>query len=143
MRKLSLIIGAAVLVAACASAGEAVTWVLTVGTNTAATGYSDSFTGEIDEIAVYASTGATGAVAVAAIDPYSGDALVLGTNAAATGTTIFVPRVVGAAAIGGVAARVVTNSATADRFSAQGEKFYATVSGSNTGATYRVRVKVK
>ena len=35
MRKLSIIIGAAVLLAACALAGEAATWVLTVGTNTA------------------------------------------------------------------------------------------------------------
>lgn len=143
MRKLLTIIGATVIAAACACAGEAVTWVLSTGTNATASGYADSFTGDIEDISVYASSGATGTVVITAIDPYSGDALVLGTNAALTGTVVFVPRVVGAAAIDGASARVITNSVTGDRFMAQGEKLYATVSGSQTGATYRVRIKVK
>jgi len=143
MRKLSIIIGAAVMAAACAFGGSAVTWVLSTGTNTTATGYSDSFTGEIEDITVYPSSGATGAVSIVALDPYDGAALVLGTNATMTATVIFVPRVVGAEAIGGAAARVVTNSATADRFMAHGESIRAAVSGASTVATYRVRVKVK
>jgi len=142
MRNL-IIITAAVLVTAAAYAGSAITFTLSTGTNTAATAYSDSFTGEIEDITVYPSTGATGAVAVAAIDPYSSGALVLATNAAVSAANVFVPRVVNSEAIGGAAARVVTNDVAAARYQAQGEKILVTVGDSTTNSTYRVRIKLK
>ena len=140
MRKLSLIIVASVL-AACAHAGSQVTFTAATGTNTTVTAYADSFTGEIDEIAVY-STVAMGTVSIAALDPYSGTALVLATNAAVGTFTQWTPRLV-AATDGGATSRVVTNNVTFDRFIAQGESIRAVFTGSRTGVTYRVRLKLK
>jgi len=137
------ILCAALLISASAFAGSAVTVTLSTGTNTTATAFTDSFTGEIEDITVYPSTGATGAIAVSAVDPYSGAALVLGTNATVSAANVFVPRVVNSEAIGGAASRVVTNDVTAARFQAQGEKILVTVGNSTTGATYRVRIKLK
>ena len=134
---------AAFLTAAAAYAGSAVTVTLSTGTNATATAYTDSFTGEIEDITVYPSAGATGSVAVAAIDPYSAAALVLGTNAAVSAANVFVPRIVNSEAIGGAASRVVTNDVTAARFQAQGEKILVSVGDSTTGATYRVSIKLK
>jgi hypothetical protein len=142
MRNL-IIIMAAVLATASTHAGSAITFTLSTWTNTSASAYASTFTGEIEDITVYPSTGATGAVAVAAIDPYSGGALVLATNAAVTAANVFVPRVVNSEAIGGAAARVVTNDVTAARYLAQGEKILVTVSDSTTNSTYRVRIKLK
>ena len=139
----TFIVFAATLTASCAFAGNVVTVMLSTGTNATATAYADSFTGEIEDITVYPSTGVTGAVAVSAIDPYSGAALVLATNAAVSAANVFVPRVVNSEAIGGAASRVVTNDVAAARFQAQGEKILVSVADSTTGATYRVSIKLK
>lgn len=142
MRNLTIII-AAVITTAAAYAQSVVTLTLSTGTNTTATAFAGSFTGEIEDITVYPSTGATGAVAVAAIDPYSGGALVLATNAAVSAANVFVPRVTNSEAIGGAAARVVTNDVTAARYQAHGERIRVTVGDSTTNSTYRVRIKLK
>jgi len=141
MKKLSFIIGVSVIVAACAFGGGQLTWTVSTGTNTTATTYADPFTGEIDQIDVY-STVATGAVSIAALDPFDSSALVLATNAAVGTHTVWAPRLV-AASVGGDSARSVTNTATSDRFNARGEKLRAVFSGSRTGVTYRVRIKIK
>jgi hypothetical protein len=141
MRKLSLIIGAAVLVAACAYGGGQITFTVATGTNTSATAYADPFTGLIDEIAVY-STVATGAVSIAALDPYSGGALVLATNATQGSYAVWMPRLDATASTGDTA-RVVTNTTGDDLFNAQGERLRAVITGSRTGVTYRVRIKLK
>jgi hypothetical protein len=141
MRKLAIIIGAAVIAAPCAFSGEQITFTVATGTNTSATAYADPFTGNIDEIAVY-STGATGEVSIAALDPYSGDALVLATNATQGSYAVWMPRL-GATASTGDAARVVTYTTGDDLFSAQGERIRAAITGSQTGVTYRIRIKLK
>jgi hypothetical protein len=141
MRKLSLIIGAAVLVAACAYGGEQITFTVATGTNTTATAYADPFTGYIDEVAVY-STVATGEVSIAALDPYSGDALVLATNATQGSYAVWMPRVDATASTGDTA-RVVTYTTGDDLFNAQGERIRASITGSRTGVTYRIRIKTK
>ena len=143
MIKTTMIIAALLTAASVVHAGSAVTVALSTGTNATATAYTDSFTGEIEDITVYPSAGATGSVAIAAIDPYSAAALVLGTNAAVSAANVFVPRVVNSEAIGGAASRVVTNDVTAARFQAQGEKILVSVGDSTTGATYRVSIKLK
>lgn len=140
-RKLSMSIGAGLLLAACAYAGGQITWTVATGTNTSATTYADPFTGLIDEIAVY-STVATGSVSIAALDPYSGTSLVLATNEAVGTYTVWAPRL-SEATIGGDAARAVTNTASSDRFNAQGEKVRVSFNDSRTGVTYRVRIKLK
>ncbi len=139
MRNLS-IIAAAVMLAACAQAGSQVTWTAATGTNTSVTTYADPFTGAINEIYVY-STVATGTVSIAALDPYNGTALVLGTKAGVGTNTVWAPRLV-APSVGGATARTVTNTASADKFTAQGEKIRAVFTGSRTGVTYRVRLKI-
>ena len=140
MRKLSLIIVASVM-AACAHAGSQVTFTAATGTNTNVTAYADSFTGEIDEIAVY-STVATGTVSIAALDPYSGTALVLATNAECQTYLAWAPRV---SAATGEVARAVTYvlNASNELFNAQGESIRAVFNSSRTGVTYRVRLKLK
>ena len=109
--------------------------------NTDVTAYSESFIGQIDEIAVYA-TVATGAVSIVALDPYDGGALVLATNAAIGARTIWTPRLA-EASDDGVAARSVTNAASADMFNAQGERFRMSITGGRTGVTYRARIKLR
>jgi len=141
MRKLLTIISAAVLVAVCAWAGPQITFTIATGTNTTATGYADPFTGEIDEIAVY-STVATGTVSIAAIDPYSSDALVLATNATQGSYAVWMPRLDATASTGDTA-RVVTYTTGDDLFNAQGETIRAAITGSRTGVTYRIRIKLK
>ena len=139
MHKLTIIF-ASLLVAACAHSGDAVTWTVAIGTNDYGTAYANPFTGDIDEVTVYA-PGNTGAVSIAALDPYSGNALVLCTNAAAAAHTVFTPRVI-EAAMGGATELTVTNSPTADRFRAQGERLVFTVGGATaTGTVFRCRIK--
>lgn len=141
MHKLTIIC-AGLLVAACAFGGNAITWTASVGTNDNATAYANPFTGDIDEIIVYA-PGNTGTVTIAAIDPYSGNALVLATNAASSVQTVWTPRVMEATE-GGSTALTVTNLPTADRFRAQGERFLFSVSGSTaTGTVFRCLIKTK
>ena len=145
MRKHLLIGAVGAMLTACAFGGQAITWTITTGTNAAAnvTGYADTFTGELDEIAVYTDAGVTGAVHVVALDPFSGTALVLATNATVTGYEVWTPRM-DVADVGGSTARVVTNTASADRFTAQGERFYAVVGdASATGKVFRIRLKIK
>jgi len=140
MRKLTLIIGASLLVAACAMAGQ-ITWTAATGTNTTSTSYADPFIGQIDEITVQ-STVATGIVTIAAIDPYNSTALTLAVNAATGTNFVWMPRL-DATASTGDAARVVTYTTGDDLFNAQGEKIRATVATSRTGVTYRIRIKLK
>ena len=141
MRKLSIIIGAAVVAAACVFAGEQITFTVATGTNTTVTGSSNPFTGEIDEIAVYA-TVETGTVSIAALNPYSGAALVLATNAELKSALVFTPRVAAATATGSVA-RAVGVTLTDDRFNMQGESLRAVISGARTSVTYRMHIKTK
>ena len=141
MRKFGMIIGVAVLVTACAFAGGEVTWTAATGTNTSVTTYANPFTGLIDEIAVY-STGSSGGVQVSALDPYSGNALVLATNATQGSYAVWMPRL-DATASAGDTARVVTNTTGDDLFNCQGERIQAVISGSATGVTYRIRIKLK
>lgn len=120
---------------------------VTTGTNATATvtKYADPFIGDIAEVAVYTGSGVTGAVSIVALDSFSGTALVLATNAAASGYLVFTPRV-DPAAVGGSSALTITNTATADLYRAQGERIYATVTAANAGnsnQTFRFRVKVK
>lgn len=143
----NLILASALILAGMACAGDQKTILVTTGTNYAATvtKYADPFTGDISEIAVYTAGGVTGAVSIVALDPFSGNTLVLATNVAATGFLVFTPRVL-AADLGGSAALTVTNAATADRFQAQGERVFATVTGVSENSatnTFRVRIKVR
>jgi len=145
MKKTILAVVAVVGLALVASASEAVMWTITTGTNAAAavTKQANPFVGEIDSIAVYTDAGVTGEVAVVATDPYSGAALVLGTNAAVTGYVVWTPRMA-EADVGGSTVRVVTNTPTADRFFAFGESVSATVRGASaTNATFRITIKVR
>lgn len=135
----TLILFCIVLAATCRA--ESVTWTFSTGSTNTATSYATAFVGDVDEIAVY-STVATGRVSIAALDPYNGTALVLATNAAVGTFKQWTPRLV-AATDGGATSRVVTNNASFDRFNAQGEKIRAVITGSRTGVTYRVRIKVK
>jgi hypothetical protein len=144
MRKIIVIV--AMLAACLCRAGDWRDIVITTHATTssvAVTKYADPFTGEIDEIAVYSPAGVTGAVAVAAIDPYSSGALVLATNATVTGYMVWKPRIE-APAVGGATSLTVTNTASADRFRAQGERIRAIVSdASKTNQEFRIRLKIK
>ena len=123
-------------------AGDAITWTVNVGTNNSGSAFSNPFTGEIDEIAVYA-IGNTGAVSIVAIDPFSSTALVLATNATAKTYTVWTPRIM-QAAIGGATALSVTNLPSADRYRMQGESLKFTVGGTTgTGTVFRARIKTK
>ena len=134
------------LLAALCRAGDYRTFTITTHSQTssvAVTGYADPFTGDIDEISVYTDAGVTGAVAIAVIDPYSSDALVLATNATVTSRMTWKPRAE-APAVGGATSLVVTNTATADRFNAQGEKLRMIVSAaSKTSSVFRVYIKIR
>ena len=134
------------LLSASASHAEYSMFTLTTHAQTstvAITGYADPFIGDIDEISVTCPVGTTGAVAVAAIDPYSTNALVLGTNATVTGQIVWRPRVV-APAVGGATALTVTNTVANDRFRVQGETIRAVVSeATTTSAVFRVFIKTK
>jgi hypothetical protein len=134
-------IGVLAAMAACAFGGGSVTWTASTGTNATASAYADPFTGEIDEVAVFASV-ATGTVSIAVIDPYSGDALVLATNATQGSYAVWMPRVDATASTGDTA-RVVTYTTGDDLFNAQGERIRASITGSRTGVTYRIRIKLK
>ena len=136
---------AVALFALAATAGDRITWTVTSVTNaaTTVTGYANPFTGEIDEIVVYSDAGVTGAESIVALDPFSGNALVLATNAAATVQTVWTPRVL-AAAYGGSTALTVTNTATADRPRIYGERVFATVRpASSTATVFRVTIKTR
>ena len=145
MKHIALFLGMYLIAALC-RAGDYRTFTVTMNSSNAAlavTGYADPFTGDIDEISVYTDAGVTGAVAVAVIDPYSSDALVLATNATVTSRMTWKPRTM-APAITGATSLVVTNTATADRFNAQGEKLRMIVSAaSKTSSVFRVFIKIK
>lgn len=121
------------------------TFTLTTGTNAASavTNYAESFAGNIVEISVYTASGATGAVAIAAIDPWRTNALVLATNAAVSGSMTWRPRVE-APAVGGATALSITNqTTTSEPFRAQGEQIRAIVSEANlTSSVFRVWLKI-
>ncbi len=147
MQKHVSVIGATIVVVGVCLAGDFRTFTVTMNSTNAAlaiTNFADSFAGEIDEIAVYTPSGVTGAVAIAAIDSYSGGALVLATNAAVTGYEGWRPRI-DAPAVGGVTAFAVTNkTATSEPFRAQGESVRAIISAaSKTSAVFRVFLKIR
>ena len=136
----------AIFLCASASHAEYAMFTLTTHSQTstvAITEYANPVIGDIDEISVTCPVGTTGAVAVAAIDPYSTNALVLGTNATVSGQIIWRPRVV-APAVGGTTALTVTNTVANDRFRVQGEAIRAVVSeATTTSAVFRVFIKIK
>jgi len=116
--KLLIVILAMIYAGVCHAADSFSTFTLTTHTQTSTvqqTEYSDPFTGEIDEISVYSSAGVTGSVAIAAIDSYSGNALVLATNVAVSEYMVWRPRVM-PVSIDGATTLVITNSATEARF---------------------------
>jgi hypothetical protein len=145
MRKTIIIAAMLAGLASAGICGEAVPIILTANNTNAAlviTGYANPFVGEVDEISIYTPSGVTGTVAVAAIDPYSGAALVLATNAV-TGAAVWRPRIM-ETSLTGDASLVVTNAAACDRLNAQGESFRAVLSeASKTGAVFRVVIKTK
>lgn len=133
------------LFAGVAFSGDCVAWSVRshLTSSVPVTAYANSFVGEIDEVAVYGSAGATGTITITVNDPFSGTALVLCTNAAVSAYTVWTPRVE-VAAIGGATALTITNTATADRFRMRGESLSATVNNSTpTGQLYSIRVKIK
>lgn len=144
MNKLTIAILCMIISASCI-AGSVETFTLTANNTNAAiviTNYAGSFVGEIDEIAVYTPSGVTGSVAVAAIDSYSGNELVLATNSI-VGYAVWRPRVMETALTGDVAL-VVTNAASCDRLNAYGESIRAVLSdASKTSAVFRVVIKTK
>ena len=145
MLKNILIISVLMLAVKCLAGDYRTFTVTTHATNAsyAVTNFADPFTGEIDEISVYSVSGVTGAVAIAAIDPYSSGALVLATNAAVTEYMTWKPRIE-VPAVGGATNLVVTNTVTADRFYAYRERIRAIVSdASKTGSVFRVHIKIK
>ena len=145
IKKMSLVLSVVLCAVAC-MAGDFRTFTVTMNPTNAAlaiTNFADPFVGEIDEISVYTPAGVTGAVAIAAIDPYSSGALVLATNAAVTVYEVWRPRIE-VPAVGGATSLAVTNTVTADRFRAQGESIRAIVSAaSKTSAVFRVFIKIK
>lgn len=144
MRKMLLIVMLFAALSLC-QADDYRTFTITTGTNATAAvvGYADSFTGEIDEFSVYTDAGVTGSVAIVAVDPYSENELVLATNSAVTDDVVWRPRIV-APAVGGATSLTVTNTATADRFNALGEKIKVTITGATaTGSVFRVFMKFK
>jgi len=141
----TLAILAVLLIAGVSFGGDMVTWNVRshLTSSVPVTAYADSFVGEIEEVAVYGSAGATGTVTITVTDSFSGNALVLCTNAAVSAYTVWTPRVE-VAAIDGATALMITNTVTADRFRMRGESLSATVVNSTpTGQLYRVRVKTR
>ena len=108
----------------------------------AVTANAPAFVGALDEVAVYVPADGTGTVTFAAVDPYSGASLTLGTVSAATAYTVFRPRVA-AVAEGGANALVITNSgASTERFLVAGESIRATLSDANgTNKVWTFRLK--
>lgn len=145
MRKLLVFLHAMMFVTWCL-AGDFRTWTVTTHTQTssiAMTKYADPFVGEIDEISVYSPVGITGAVAVAAIDSFTSNALVLATNALVSGSMVWRPRIM-PPAMTGATSLTVTNAVTDARFNACGENIRAIVSSaSKTSATFRIYLKLK
>lgn len=147
MRKLSIIMGM-MFIAFASIAGEQYVWTVTTHATTstvAVTKYADPFIGEIDEIAVYTPSGVTGAVTIAAIDPYSSTAFVLATNAAVTGYMVWAPRIVPPIVTGATSLTVTNgNDSTAEKYFALGESIRAVVSeATKTGQVFRIRLKIK
>jgi hypothetical protein len=137
-RKLS-IIGAAVLLAACAGFAEPDATVLSVatGTNTAGSATDTTISGYIEEIVLELPTGTavTGTVVVTATPPI-GSAITLASKTIAA-TTLIRPRLDGT----GTAGAALTNDPPW-RYLSYGDTITAAVSSANrTGLTWRVRMK--
>jgi hypothetical protein len=140
MRKLSLIIGAAVLVAACAYGRETldvVDVVLTSGTTGTST--VNIASGYLEDIQVSVSDGvSTGNVKIAVLRP---DAVVsaveIATNNAVVGSALFRPVVDGTDITG-----AALTSDPPRRMYLLGEKLRMIVSGSPTNVTWKARAKL-
>ena len=140
MRKLSLIIGAAVLVAACAYGRETldvVDVVLTSGTTGTST--VNIASGYLEDIQVSVSDGvSTGVVKIAVLRP---DAVVsaveIATNTAVVGSKLFRPVVDGTDITG-----TALTSDPPRRMYLLGEKLRMIVSGSPTNVTWKARAKL-
>ena len=145
MRKIIIII-TAILMAGICRADDYRTWTITSHSSTssiAMTNFANPFVGEIDEISVYGPAGVTGAVQIAAVNPYSGVALILGSNATLSTNWVWRPKVDEPLTTGSQVL-VVTNTTTDDRFYAMGESIRATLSAvSTTSAVFRVFIKIK
>ena len=138
MRKLSSIIGAAGLVAACAWAEpQYATFSLATGTNTAASTSTTAISGYLDEIVLELPTGTavTGTVSVTAT-PAVGAAVTLASKAIAA-TQLVRPRLDGTDTAG-----TALSSDPPGRYMSAGDKLTMAVASANTtGLTWRVFIK--
>jgi hypothetical protein len=141
MRNVLCLACALLLVASVASAGDAVWQMPATVTTSAVARTSDcqSFVGSLQELTIYCGSATGQQVHVSLIDPYDSSALVLATNASASGTLIYRPRIV-APAVSGVTSHTVTNSG--DTIYVDGETLRAQldgVTGTNEVLTFRVK----
>jgi hypothetical protein len=137
MRKLSIILGAGLLMAACAW-GRPLTATLSLatGTNTTATTGTTAISGYIDEIVLELPTGATTGIVAVTATPTVGAAVTLaGKNLSAT--QLVRPRFDGTDTAG-----TALSSDPPGRYMSASDKITATVTAaSNTGKTWRVFIK--
>jgi len=130
----------ALVAVACSSYASDVVWDVTSNPTNAALAVSGSarpFVGQLDSVHVYVPVGLTGTVSVAINTPYGGPDVIVATKAAATGYTVFVPRVT-ATTTAGAAGLTVTNAG--HRAVMAGESITATISAvSDTNKTIRFR----
>ncbi len=137
MRKLSIILGAGLLTAACAwGRPQQATLSLATGTNTTATTSTTAISGYIDEIVMELPTGATTGIVAVTATPTVGAAVTLaGKNLSAT--QLVRPRLDGTDTAGGA-----LTSDPPGRYMSASDKITATVTAaSNTGKTWRVFIK--
>jgi len=140
MRKAITIACALLVCASAAVAGDAVWEIPATVTTSAVARTSDcqSFVGSIQELTAYTGSG-TNQFHVSLVDPYDGSALVLATNAAASGTLIYRPRIE-APSVDGATSLTVTNSG--DTVYVDGETLRAQLDGvTGTNEVLRFRVK--
>lgn len=138
MRKLSLILGAAVLVAACAfAAPQSATISVATGTNTAGTATTTAIAGYIDEIVFKLPSGGspTGTVTLAVTQP-AGNSITLATKGISA-TTLFRTRLDGTDTAG-----AALTSDPPGRYLSYGDTFTLTVAAASvTGKTWTVYIK--
>jgi hypothetical protein len=138
MRKLSIILGAGLLMAACAfAAPQEATISVATGTNTAGTATLATVSGYVDEIVFKLPTGGspTGTVTLAVTQP-SGNTITLATKGIAA-TTLFRPRLDGTDTAG-----VALTSDPPGRYLSYGDTWTLTVAAASvTGKTWQAWIK--
>jgi hypothetical protein len=139
-----LCIACAILLAASGAVAGGAVWQIPATVSTAAVdrvASSPGFIGTLEEVEMYGASDATGVVTLAVVDPYSGAAVTVATNAALTsGKKVWRPRIV-PPAVTGATALSITNSG--DALYLDGETVRATLSGvTGTNKVLRFRVKI-